>query len=319
MTGSSLSSADRRRLSERRRELLREQRLLNVRRFFRNGHAVLGALIILIMALLAVFAPLLAPADPLAQTVVNRFAQPGTAGYLLGADKLGRDLLSRIIFGARVSMIVGVSSSLCSMLFGMIIGLYACYYKAIDNILMRICDGLSAIPSILLAIALMAVLGQSLFNVILALSIVYIPRMARISRSAALVVKEQTYIEALRSQGASSFRIIWRHIAPNILPAVVVQASFNFADAIITEASLSFLGVGVPAPQPSWGNILAEGREVITKAWWMVVYPGLATRRSARHSGPPHQLREAQWFLIGLFSPPQAGRRASVIPDCRFF
>lgn len=277
MTGSSLSSADRRRLSERRRELLREQRLLNVRRFFRNGHAVLGALIILIMALLAVFAPLLAPADPLAQTVVNRFAQPGTAGYFLGADKLGRDLLSRIIFGARVSMIVGVSSSLCSMLFGMIIGLYACYYKAIDNILMRICDGLSAIPSILLAIALMAVLGQSLFNVILALSIVYIPRMARISRSAALVVKEQTYIEALRSQGASSFRIIWRHIAPNILPAVVVQASFNFADAIITEASLSFLGVGVPAPQPSWGNILAEGREVITKAWWMVVYPGLAT------------------------------------------
>ena len=119
--------------------------------------------------------------------------------------------------------------------------------------------------------------GQSLFNVILALSIVYIPRMARISRSAALVVKEQTYIEALRSQGASSFRIIWRHIAPNILPAVVVQASYNFADAIITEASLSFLGVGVPAPQPSWGNILAEGREVITKAWWMVVYPGLAT------------------------------------------
>jgi peptide/nickel transport system permease protein len=174
-------------------------------------------------------------------------------------------------------MIVGVSSSLCSMFFGMIIGLYACYYKPIDNILMRICDGLSAIPSILLAIALMAVLGQSLFNVILALSIVYIPRMARISRSAALVVKEQTYIEALRSQGASSFRIIWRHIAPNILPAVVVQASYNFADAIITEASLSFLGVGVPAPQPSWGNILSEGREVITKAWWMVVYPGLAT------------------------------------------
>ena len=277
MMGFTLSSDERSRLSERRRELLREQRQLNVRRVFRNGHAVAGALIILVMILLAVFAPLLAPADPLAQTVANRFAKPGTAGYLLGADKLGRDLLSRIIYGARVSMIVGVSSSLCSMLFGMIIGLYACYYKAIDNILMRICDGLSAIPSILLAIALMAVLGQSLFNVILALSIVYIPRMARISRSAALVVKEQTYIEALRSQGASSFRIIWRHIAPNILPAVVVQASYNFADAIITEASLSFLGVGVPAPQPSWGNILAEGREVITKAWWMVVYPGLAT------------------------------------------
>lgn len=264
-------------LSEIRRRLRHEQQQLNIRRYLRNRQAVIGSVIVLIMLFIAVFAPLLAPADPLAQTVTNRFAKPGTAGYLLGADKLGRDILSRILYGARVSMIVGVSSSLISMLFGMIIGLCACYYKPLDNILMRICDGLSAIPSILLAIALMAVLGQSLFNVILALSIVYIPRMARIARSAALVVREQTYIEALQSQGASAARIIWRHIAPNILPAVVVQASFNFADAIITEASLSFLGVGVPAPQPSWGNILAEGREVITKAWWMVVYPGIAT------------------------------------------
>lgn len=264
-------------LSEIRRRLRREQQQLNIRRYLHNHQAVIGTAIVLMMLFIAVFAPLLAPADPLAQTVSNRFAKPGTAGYLLGADKLGRDILSRILYGARVSMIVGVSSSLSSMLFGMIIGLYACWYKPLDNVLMRICDGLSAIPSILLAIALMAVLGQSLFNVILALSIVYIPRMARIARSAALVVKEQTYIEALQSQGASSTRIIWRHIAPNILSAVVVQASFNFADAIITEASLSFLGVGVPAPQPSWGNILAEGREVITKAWWMVVYPGLAT------------------------------------------
>ncbi|MBO5544938.1 MAG: ABC transporter permease, partial [Oscillospiraceae bacterium] len=264
-------------LSEIRRRLRHEQQQLNIRRYLRNRQAVIGSVIVLIMLFIAVFAPLLAPADPLAQTVTNRFAKPGTAGYLLGADKLGRDILSRILYGARVSMIVGVSSSLISMLFGMIIGLCACYYKPLDNILMRICDGLSAIPSILLAIALMAVLGQSLFNVILALSIVYIPRMARIARSAALVVKEQTYIEALQSQGASAARIIWRHIAPNILPAVVVQASFNFADAIITEASLSFLGVGVPAPQPSWGNILAEGRVVITLAWWMVVYTGFAT------------------------------------------
>ncbi|MBQ9663012.1 MAG: ABC transporter permease [Oscillospiraceae bacterium] len=264
-------------LSSVRRELRREQRSLRVHRFFRNRQAVLGACIVLLMLVVAVFAPLLAPADPLAQTVSNRFAKPGTAGYLLGADKLGRDLLSRIIYGARVSMTVGLSVGLSSMLIGMTVGLYACYYRVLDSILMRICDGLSAIPSTLLAIALMAVLGPSTFNVILALSIVYIPRMARISRSAALVVKEQTYIEALRSQGASATRIIWRHIAPNILSAVVVQASYNFANSIITEAALSFLGVGVPAPQPSWGNILSEGREVITKAWWMVVYPGLAT------------------------------------------
>ena len=258
------------------RRLQKEQRALTRNRFFHSRLAVIGAVIVLLMALTAIFAPLLAPADPLAQTVAHRLSPPG-GDYLFGTDKLGRDLLSRIIYGARVSMIVGVSVGLSSMVFGMVIGLYACYYKALDNILMRICDGLSAIPSTLLAIALMAMLGQSLFNVILALSIVYIPRMARIARSAALVVKEQTYIEALRSQGASATRIIWRHIAPNILSAVVVQASYNFANSIITEAALSFLGVGVPAPQPSWGNILSEGREVINTAWWMIVYPGLAT------------------------------------------
>ncbi len=264
-------------LSSVRRELRREQRQLNLRRFLRNRQAVFGSLVLLTMLFIAVFAPLLAPADPLAQTVSNRFAKPGTAGYLLGADKLGRDLLSRILYGARVSMTVGLSVGLSSMLLGMTVGLYAAWYRTLDNILMRICDGLSAIPSTLLAIALMAVLGSSTFNVILALSIVYIPRMARISRSAALVVKEQTFIEALQSQGAGTFRILWVHIAPNILSTVVVQASYNFANSIITEAALSFLGVGVPAPQPSWGNILSEGREVITKAWWMIVYPGLAT------------------------------------------
>ena len=263
-------------LTQIRRDLRQEQRRLNRRRFFRNRQAVFGAAVVLLLLFTAIFAPVLAPADPLAQTVANRFARPGGA-YLLGADKLGRDLLSRIIYGARVSMIVGVSVGLSSMLLGMIVGLYACWYKRLGSVLMRICDGLSAIPSTLLAIALMAVLGQSLLNVILALSIVYVPRMARVSRSAALVVTEQTYIEALRSQGASSFRIIWGHIAPNILSPVVVQASYNFANSIITEAALSFLGVGVPAPQPSWGNILSEGREVITQAWWMIVYPGVAT------------------------------------------
>ena len=260
-----------------RRELKAEQRRLDARRFFRNRQAVFGALIVLAMLLTALLAPVLAPADPLAQTVSNRFARPGTAGYLLGADKLGRDLLSRIIYGARVSMIEGVSVGASSMLLGMVIGLYSCWYKKLGNVLMRVCDGLSAIPSTLLAIAQMDMLGASILNVIVALSIVYIPRMARVSRSAALVVMEQTYVEALRSQGASAGRIIWRHIAPNILSPVVVQASYNFANSIITEAALSFLGVGVPAPQPSWGNILSEGREVITTAWWMIVYPGIAT------------------------------------------
>lgn len=271
-----MKTADRAELSRVRRELLLEQRVLFLRRFLHSRQAVVGALIVLLLLITAVLAPVLAPADPLAQAVPNRFARPGGA-YLLGADKLGRDLLSRIIYGARVSMIVGLSVGASSMLLGMIIGLYSCWYKKLGNVLMRVCDGLSAIPSTLLAIALMAMLGASILNVIVALSIVYIPRMARVSRSAALVVMEQTYVEALRSQGASAARIIWLHIAPNILSPVVVQASYNFANSIITEAALSFLGVGVPAPQPSWGNILSEGREVITTAWWMIVYPGIAT------------------------------------------
>ena len=273
---SKLERVSRTELESVKRRLQKEQRDLTIRRFFHSRLAVIGALIVLLMTITAIFAPLLAPADPLAQTVAHRLTPPG-GDYLLGTDKLGRDLLSRIIYGARVSMVVGLSVGLSSMVFGMIIGLYASYYKALDGVLMRICDGLSAIPSTLLAIALMAVLGAGVMNVILALSIVYIPRMARIARSSALVVKEQTYIEALRSQGASATRIIWRHIAPNILSAVVVQASYNFANSIITEAALSFLGVGVPAPQPSWGNILSEGKDVVHIAWWMVVYPGIAT------------------------------------------
>lgn len=264
-------------LEQKRRALRREARALRRNRFFRKPQAVFGVAVLSLLLVAAVFAPLLAPADPLAQTVSMRFARPGTAGYLLGADKLGRDLLSRIIYGARVSMLVGLSVGALSMLLGMITGLYASYYPRLGSVLMRICDGLSAIPSTLLAIALMAVLGSSIWNVIVALTIVYIPRMARVTRSAALVVKEQTYIEALLSQGASATRIIWRHIAPNVLSPVLVQASYHFASSIITEASLSFLGVGVPAPQPSWGNILSEGREVMSSAWWMVVYPGLCT------------------------------------------
>jgi len=172
---------------------------------------------------------------------------------------------------------IGASVALISMVLGMLIGLLASYYRALDNVLMRICDGLSAIPSTLLAIALMAMLGSGTTNLIISLTVVSTPRLARIARSAALVVREQTYIEAMRATGASSMRIIWRHIAPNILSPVVVQASYIFANAIITEAALSFLGVGVPIPDPSWGNILNEGKAVIYKAWWMIVFPGIFT------------------------------------------
>lgn len=255
------------------KELLKEERALTRQRFLKNRMAVAGLSVIAALIVLILLAPVIAPNGPYVMDVSNRLAAP-SAAHLLGTDTFGRDLLSRIVYGARISMIIGASVALLSFVFGMIIGLYASYYRFLDSILMRICDGISAIPAILLAIAFMAVLGPSPKNVVFSLAMVYIPSVARIVRSRALEVKELTYIESMRCLGASSARIIWCHIAPNILSPVIVQTSFVFAKAIITEAALSFLGVGVPVPTPSWGNILMEGKTVINKAWWMIVFPG---------------------------------------------
>ena len=260
-----------------RRRLQKEQRALMWRKFLTNKLAMGGALITLTVIVLALLAPVICPEGPLAMSVFDRLTPPSPDGYLFGADNLGRSVLARVLYGARVSLAIGASVGLLSMIFGMILGLYASYYPALDNVIMRICDGLSAIPSTLLAIALMAMLERNIGNLILSLTIVSTPRVARVARSSAVVVREQTYIEAMRALGTSSTRIIWGHISPNILSGVVVQSSYIFANAIITEAALSFLGVGVPAPDPSWGNILYDGKAVIHKAWWMIVYPGIFT------------------------------------------
>ncbi|MCL6459015.1 MAG: ABC transporter permease [Gorillibacterium sp.] len=256
-----------------RKRLRKEQRSLRYRRLRINYGLLVGGSILLILLLLALIGPLFTAYGPYEMKIVDRLLPPG-AQHLLGTDEFGRDLLTRIIYGARVSISVGLIVSLLSSIFGLIIGLYASYYKTLDHILMRICDGLIAIPGILLAIALMAALGASAFNVIFALTIVFTPNIARVVRSTALVVREQTYIEAMHAQGASNSRIIWRHIAPNTLSPLLVQATFVFAEAIISEAALSFLGAGIPAPEASWGNILQAGKLVIYKAWWMVVFPG---------------------------------------------
>ena len=261
------------------KQLKREQRDIKVHKFTKNKLAMAGAIITFLMIFFAIFAPVLAFQGSLNMTLANRIQAPSMR-HIFGTDTFGRDLFARVVYGARVSMGVGASVAAISLVIGVIIGLYSSYYKTADAILMRICDGLKAIPAILLAIALMAVLGASTKNVILALSIVYIPDIARITRSAALISKEQTYVEAMKSLGASSNRIIWCHILPNVLSPVIVQASFIFATAIIQEASLSFLGVGVPVPAPSWGNILYEAKTVIFKAWWMVLYPGVFTAAS---------------------------------------
>ena len=258
------------------RRLGREQRALKRRRFFRNRLAVLGGIITLAMILIALLAPVLSPFGPYDMVVADRLQAPSLA-HLFGTDSYGRDVLTRVLYGARVSMSIGAAVAAGAMLLGMAVGLLASYFKALDNVLMRICDGLSAVPSSLLAIALMAALGGSVRNVIVSLVAVSFPGVARIARASAMVVKEQTYIEAMRAAGARTGRILLGHIAPNILSPVIVQVSFVLASAIITEAALSFLGVGVPVPEPSWGNILNEGKEVIYKAWWLILFPGLFT------------------------------------------
>ena len=225
------------------------------------------------VALLALLGTALCSYDPYAMTVSERLQAP-TRAHPMGTDEFGRDLLTRVIYGARVSIGVGAAVTILASALGLIIGLCSGYYTLPDHILMRISEGMSSIPGIFLAIALMAVLGASAGNVVIALSIVYIPGVARVVRAAVLREKSSAYVESLRIQGAGDLRILVLHIAPNVLSPLLVQGSFVFAGAILSEASLSFLGAGIPAPAASWGNILQAGKGVIHKAWWMVVFPG---------------------------------------------
>lgn len=259
-----------------RKQLAKEQRAIRIRKFTKNRASVFGLAVVTIMVCLALLAPVICRHDPLALDVPNRL-KGCSAEHWFGTDTMGRDVFARVLYGARISLTVGFTVGISSGILGIIVGLYASTNKIADNILMRICDGLKAIPSTLLAITLMTVLGADVKNVIISLIIVHIPSMARLARGQALVVKEQTYIEAMRCLGAKRSRIIWKHMAPNILSPIIVQITFVFASSIITEAALSFLGAGVPAPAPSWGNILNEGKSVIYNAWWMVVYPGAFT------------------------------------------
>ncbi|MFD2114662.1 ABC transporter permease [Paenibacillus yanchengensis] len=269
-----METIDKEQMVQLQRQLSKQQRQLTRKRIRANKGLIVGGILLLFFIIAALLGPLLTPFDPYEMKVTERLKAPSTH-HILGTDEFGRDLFTRLLYGARESLSVGFGVALLSSVLGLIIGIYASYYKTLDHLLMRICDGLIAIPGILLAIALMAALGASITNVIIALTIVFTPGIARVVRSNALVIKEQTYIEAMRAQGASDFRIIWWHIVPNTLSPLLVQATFVFAEAIISEAALSFLGAGIPAPEPSWGNILQASKLVIYKAWWMVVFPGI--------------------------------------------
>ncbi len=255
---------------------LKEYRKLVLKNFLKKKLVVAGFVITVIMALIAIFAPVITPYGIYDIDVFNKLAAPGN-GHIFGTDNLGRDVFSRVLYGVRISMEVGLFTALISFIFGIVLGLLAGYVHWLDNLIMRICEALNAIPAILIAIALVAALGASIFNIVVALAIVYVPSIARVARASTLSIKEMTYIEAEKAQGASQFRILFRHIAPNILSPVIVQTTYIFASAIIIEASLSFLGAGVPAPTPSLGNMLFEAKSYIYNAWWMTIYPGIFT------------------------------------------
>ena len=255
--------------------ILKEQRQLRKERLLASPGLIIGCVGFVIILLFAVLVPILNKTDPNAMVVADRLQPPGK-GHLLGTDELGRDLFIRVMYGARVSLWVGGCAAAFSCILGTIIGLYASYFKILDQILMRICDGLIAIPGILLAVALISAFGTSSWNVIWALTIVYTPSVARTVRASAMVIREQTYVEAAQVQGASSFRILWKLILPGVISPLTVQASFIFAQAIISEASLSFLGAGIPAPAASWGNMLQASKLVLSKAPWTMIVPGAA-------------------------------------------
>lgn len=243
-------------------------------RLSRHRLFLTGLVLFAVVALAGLFAPLIAPVDP-TKIAMRAKLQPPGGEHLFGTDNFGRSLWSRAIWGAQLSIITGGSVVALNAVFGTLIGALAGYFTRLDNALMRFSDALMAFPAILLAIAITAALGPSLFNVILALSIVYIPRTARIVRSSVLVLREMEYVQAAVAAGAGHWRILVRHVLPNAMAPLIVQLSFLFAYAILSEAALSFLGLGAVPPTPTWGNIMAEGRQYMVEAPWIITVPGL--------------------------------------------
>jgi len=246
-----------------------------MRRLARNRNVLAGAAVLLGFLLAALFADALATHNPTRLNPAARLKPPSALNYF-GTDEFGRDVYSLVIFGSRVSLLVGGVTMILTSVGGVVIGLGAGFYRRLDLLIMRFTDGLMAFPAILLAIAFMAARGPGVGNVILALSIVYMPRTALLIRSTVLSVRELDYVQAARALGRGDAGIALRHILPNCLAPLLVQGTFIFAYAILAEAILGFLGVGVPPYVPSWGNVIASGKNVIREAFWVSLFPGLA-------------------------------------------
>ena len=234
----------------------------------------IGGGLLLIMVFLAVFAPLLFTSDPIQMNPVERLKTPSLTHWF-GTDMFGRDIYSRTVYGSRISLVVGLVAAVLSVILGLFIGLVAGYIRFLDAILMRIMDGLMAIPGILLAIALVSLSGASLITVTIAITIPEIPRVVRLVRSIVLSVREEPYVEAAIAAGTRLPLILSRHVLPNTIPPLIVQATYVCGSAMLTEAILSFLGAGTPPEVPSWGNIMAEGRLYFQIAPWIIFFPGI--------------------------------------------
>jgi peptide/nickel transport system permease protein len=244
------------------------------RRLLRNRNVLFGAGIFLVFLLAAIFADVVSTHVPTRLNPAQRL-KPPSAANLLGTDEFGRDVYSLVVHGSRVSLLVGGVTMLFTSLGGTLIGLVAGYYRRLDLVVMRFMDGLMAFPAILLAIAFMAVRGPGVWNVILALSLVYMPRTALLVRSTVLSLRELDYVAAARALGRPDFGVALRHILPNCLAPLLVQGTFIFAYAVLAESILGFLGVGVPPYVPSWGNVIASGKNVIREAFWVSLFPGI--------------------------------------------
>ena len=257
--------------------LKKERRANNVwNKLKRNKTAMVGLVIVAFMVFIAVFAPLLTSVDPDAISPLNAYLLPGEDGHLFGTDEFGRDLFARILYGARVSMIVAVGGTIVAGIIGILLGLIAGYLGGfVDTVIMRIMDGLLAFPFVLLSIILMTVLGSGIVNVIIAIGIGNIPSFARVVRGEVHIVKNEEYIKAVKALGAGNGRILFRHLLPNVVSELIVYATLNVASAILTEASLSFLGMGITPPDVSWGSILQDGQECIQTAGHVATFSGI--------------------------------------------
>lgn len=233
-----------------------------------------GSIVVLVLAV-GLAAPLLAPYDPAEIRVMERLSSP-SRHHPFGTDNLGRDVFSQVVYGARLSLLIGAFVVAISGTVGIGLGLLAGFRPRLDQFLMRLVDGMMAFPGILLAIAMMAIMGQRLSNVIIAMVVIYTPRFARVVRGVVLVIRELDYVQASRALGAADVRLMWRHVLPNAVAPIIVQATFTFAESILAEAALNFLGAGLPPDVPSWGNVIAAGRTLLHTAPWVTTFPGVA-------------------------------------------